>query len=53
MVLFKYTGGGQIEAPPTFASDLTVDTQPEGGELFNFHMGTAIWIWVHEVLIRS
>lgn len=41
MVLFKYAGGGQIEAPPTFASDLTVTSQPEGGELLNF-------TWVHE-----
>lgn len=32
MVLFKYTGGGQIEAPSIHASDLTVENQPETGE---------------------
>lgn len=44
MVLFKYTGGGQIEAPPTFANDLTVESPPGGGELLSFHTGTVIWI---------
>ena len=38
MVLFKYTGGGQIEAPPFCASDVPMESQPKTGKFHNMYV---------------